>query len=309
MKIVFMGTPPFAVPSLRQLATSRHEVVAVLTNPDRRQGRGRKAAPPAVKVAALDLGLGLIQHHDLLSTELAAQLASLQPDLFAVVAFSILPDHLLAIPRLGAINLHPSLLPRYRGAAPIIWAVINGETTTGITTFYLNSRVDAGDLLMQGTVAIDPDETAGELERRLSARGARLLAATADGIAAGQLTPRRQTGRASPRAPKLKKEDGRIDWDRPAETVRNHIRGTNPVPGAFTEWQGRPLKIHRARRVEPAASAAPGSALEADPRVGLVVAAADGALLLQEVQPAGKGPMEGTAFVRGYGITTGAIFE
>ena len=308
MKIVFMGTPQFAVPSLSRLATSAHEIIAVVTNPDSRQGRGRKAAPPAVKVAAVDLGLEVVQQQDLNSTALANRLAALQPDLFAVVAFSILPATLLAIPRLGAINLHPSLLPAYRGAAPIIWAVINGESTTGITTFYLNARVDAGDILMQEKVAIDPDETAGELEVRLSAEGSRLVLATVDAIANGTSTPKRQTGPAFPRAPKLRKEDGRLDWDLPAERVRNHIRGANPVPGAFTQWEKGSLKILRAQRVERAALGVPGTVLTAGSREGLIVAAQDAGLILQQVQPAGKGPMEGAAFVRGYGISPGERF-
>lgn len=308
MKIVFMGTPQFAVPSLQRLATSAHEVVAVVTNPDSRQGRGRRAAPPAVKVAAVDLGLEVVQQHDLNTTDLADRLASLQPDLFAVVAFSILPAHLLAIPRCGAINLHPSLLPAYRGAAPIIWAVINGESTTGITTFYLSARVDAGDILLQEKVAIDPEETAGELETRLSAEGARLVLATVDGIANQTLTPIAQTGHALPRAPKLRKEDGRIDWNRPSETVRNHIRGANPVPGAFTEWEKGSLKILRAQRTEGFELEAPGTVLSAGTREGLIVAAQDGGLRLERVQPAGKGIMEGAAFVRGYGVSAGVRF-
>jgi methionyl-tRNA formyltransferase len=308
MKIVFMGTPQFAVPSLSRLATSAHEVAAVLTNPDSRQGRGRNVGASPVKAAAVDLGLEVVQPQDLHSSELSDRLAALQPDLFAVVAFSILPAHLLAIPRFGAINLHPSLLPAYRGAAPIIWAVINGESTTGITTFYLNARVDAGDILMQEEVAIGPEETAGELETRLSAEGARLVLITVDGIADHTVTPRPQTGNAFPRAPKLRKEDGRIDWNRPAETVRNHIRGANPVPGAFTEWEKGSLKILRARRVEGIELAAPGMVVSAGTREGLIVCAQDGGLRLDQVQPAGKGTMEGAAFVRGYGISAEVRF-
>ena len=308
MKIVFMGTPQFAVPSLSRLAASDHEIVAVVTNPDSRQGRGRRAAPPAVKAAAADLGLEVLQPQDLGSIEFADGLAALQPDLFAVVAFSILPARLLAIPRLGAINLHPSLLPAYRGAAPIIWAVINGESATGITTFYLSARVDAGDILLQEKVAIDPDETAGELEARLSVAGSPLLLATVDGIADGTLTPKPQAGPAFPPAPKLRKEDGRIDWDRPAAKVRNHIRGSNPVPGAFTEWEKGLLKILRAQRVDGAAPGVPGTVLTADPREGLIVAAQDAGVLLQQVQPAGKEPMDGAAFVRGCGISPGGRF-
>ena len=308
MKIVFLGTPPFAVPSLQCLAASDHDVVAVVTNPDRQQGRGRRVAQPVVKATALDLGLNLIQEADLCSPVLAEDLKRLQPDLFAVVAFSILPEKLLAIPSSGAVNLHPSLLPAYRGAAPIIWAVINGETTTGITTFYLSARVDAGDILLQETVSIGTDETAGELEARLSVEGAQLLLETVDGIAGGSLVPRKQKSRAFPRAPKLRKEDGRIDWDRPVEAIRNHVRGTNPVPGAFTIWENESLKVLRVQHIEQPVSELPGTIVMADPRNGLIVATNDGGLLLQEVQPAGKTTMDGAAFVRGHGILAGSVF-
>jgi methionyl-tRNA formyltransferase len=236
---------------------------------------------------------------------LAAALAALAPDLFVVVAFSILPGKLLAIPRLGSVNLHPSLLPAYRGAAPIIWAVVNGEQETGISTFQLNPRVDAGDILLQRRVGIGPDETAGELEARLCQTGAEMVVETVDGLEDGTLSARPQDPEGTTRAPKLDKEDGRIDWQRPAAAIRNQIRGMNPVPGAFTTWQGQPLKIHRAERAD--GVGAPGTVLSADDRQGPVVACGEGALLLTEVQPAGKAAMEGTAFARGYPIAAGAL--
>jgi methionyl-tRNA formyltransferase len=308
VRIVFMGTPDFAVPTLQRLAASRHEIAAVLTNPDRPAGRGRQPQAPPVKDAALVLGLDVLQTADLSDPELAAQLNAYSPDLFAVVAFSILPPALLALPPRGSVNLHPSLLPAYRGAAPIIWAVINGEEETGITTFHLNERIDAGDILLQRQVCIGPEETAGELDARLRQLGADLIVETIDGLEAGGLAPQPQPRRAASRAPKLAKEDGRIDWTRSTSAVFNLIRGTNPVPGAFTEWSGSLLKIHRARVLENAQRQIPGSVLAADARDGLVVATGDGALALTEVQPAGRAKMEARAFVRGHALESGARF-
>ena len=305
MKLIFMGTPDFAVPSLQHLATSRHSVLAVVTNPDRPRGRGRKPAPPPLKKAALDMDLEVLQPESPGDPALAPRLEAYRPDLFAVVAFSILPPALLAIPRYGSVNLHPSLLPAYRGAAPIIWALINGETETGLSTFLLNERVDAGGILLQQRIAIGPDETAGELDDRLRQAGAKLLVETVNQLEQG-LEPRPQDDAQVSRAPKLSREDGRIHWDRPTEQVRNLIRGTHPVPGAFTEWAQGPLKVHRARSLDTDLRGAPGTVLAADPHQGLVVAAGDGALLLTEVQPAGRSRMEGVAFVRGYHIAVGA---
>ena len=300
-----MGTPQFAIPTLQALAESRHQLAAVVTNPDRPQGRGRQLAPPPVKECAQTLGIDVLQPASIRDSGLAEALAALAPDLFVVVAFSILPGKLLAIPRLGSVNLHPSLLPAYRGAAPIIWAVVNGEQETGISTFQLNPRVDAGDILLQRRVGIGPDETAGELEARLCQTGAEMVVETVDGLENGTLSARPQDPEGTTRAPKLDKEDGRIDWQRPAAAIRNQIRGMNPVPGAFTTWQGQPLKIHRAERAD--GVGAPGTVLSADDRQGPVVACGEGALLLTEVQPAGKAAMEGTAFARGYPIAAGAL--
>jgi len=295
-----MGTPRFAVPSLKALAQSRHQVVAVVTNPDRPQGRGRQLASPPVKEQALKLGLEIVQPATIDDPALAAALAAHTPDLFVVVAFSMLPRHLLAIPRFGSINLHPSLLPAYRGAAPIIWAVANGEKETGITTFQLNSRIDAGHILLQCRFAIGCDETAGELEARLCVEGAKMVVATVDGLEDGRLSGRPQGTNGVSRAPKLVKEDGQIDWHQPAERVHNLVRSMNPVPGAYTHWHGKTLKIHRTQYA--AGHGVPGTVLCADGRRGLTVACGEGALQLIQVQPAGRAVMEGTAFVRGYPI-------
>ncbi len=304
MNVVFMGTPHFAVPTLERLAGSHHEVRAVVTNPDRPKGRGRKVAAPPVKESALQLGLPVIQPPSAGDPGLHAQLAALSVDLFVVVAFSILPKALLEIPRIGSVNLHPSLLPAYRGAAPIVWAVANGETETGISTFLLNPRIDAGDILMQRRVAIGPDETAGELEARLCPLGADMVLETVNGLENDALQPLPQDSRGVTRAPKLSKEDGRIDWHQPVAHVYNRIRGFNPFPGSFTTYEGQPLKIHRAHPVN--GTGAPGQVLKADARDGLIVACGEGALCLTSVQPAGKAPMASTAFLLGHTMAAGA---
>ncbi|MFH1566907.1 MAG: methionyl-tRNA formyltransferase [Gemmatimonadota bacterium] len=305
MNVVFLGTPHFAVPSLRRLAASRHRILAVVTNPDRPRGRGRHLAPPPAKEAALELGLPVLQPESPRQPGLAEQLAGLGADAFAVVAYSILPRRLLAVPPAGAVNLHPSLLPRYRGAAPIVWALFAGETETGITTFYLNPRVDAGDLLLQERVGIGPDETAGELEARLAELGADLVVRTFDGLDDGTLAPQPQSDAGATRAPKLSRQDGRLDWTWPAAVLHNRVRGANPVPGAYTGWRGDALKVHRSAPCDGVAGAAPGTVLQADGRDGLVVAAGRGALRLLEVQAPGKAATDGPAFVRGYRIAAG----
>ena len=303
MRVVFLGSPAFAVPSLERLAASRHEVAAVVTNPDRAAGRGRRLRPPPVKVAAETLGLPILQPASPRQPDLPEQLAVVEPDAFAVIAFSILPKRLLAVPRLGSVNVHPSLLPAYRGAAPIIWALFDGCTETGISTFLLNPSVDAGDILLQERVAIDPDETAGELEARLAVDGAELLLRSLDGLEDGTLEPQPQIGTGSTRAPKLTRQDGQIDWTWPAERVRNRVRGANPMPGAFTSWSGSGLKVHRAQ-ISPG-EGTPGTVLIADGRDGIVVACGRGALRLTQVQPEGRPRMMADAFVRGYRLAVG----
>lgn len=305
MKLIFMGTPDFAVPSLEQVAKSGHELVGVVTRPDMPRGRGRKQMPPGVKVTAQDLGVPILQPVSLKDPAFQASLRELDADLFVVVAFLILPKAVLAIPKQGSVNLHPSLLPKYRGAAPIQWAVIRGETETGITIFQLSPRVDAGDMLLQEKVAIGSEETAGALYERMKEMGASLLVKAIDGIANGTVVPVSQSDEGVTRAPKLDKEDGRIDWSADAETVRNLIRGTNPFPGAFTVWRGTLLKVHRAVAVE--GLGAPGQVIEADPKRGIMVGTGSGQVRLEEVQPAGKKRMNGADFVKGYGIDVGEM--
>ena len=306
MKLVFMGTPDFAVPSLERLAACGHEIAAVVTRPDRPQGRGRKLAPPPVKTAAHRLGLPVMQPCSLEATDLLDRLRRVNADLFVVVAFVILPRAVLKIPAFGSVNLHPSLLPKYRGAAPINWAIIRGETETGISVFRLAKRVDAGDLLFQQPVGIGPDETAGELSDRLRILGANALAAVVNGLERDELTSEPQPNAGVTRAPRLAKEDGRIDWTGSAASIRNLVRGTNPFPGAFTTWRGEYLKVHRAAIAR--GGGLPGEVVVADGRKGCVIAAGDGTVALEEVQPAGKRRLSGAELVRGYRLEAGEIF-
>ncbi|MCY3763422.1 MAG: methionyl-tRNA formyltransferase [Gemmatimonadetes bacterium] len=308
MKLLFMGTPEFAVPSLRRLAASRHEVAAVVTNPDRPRGRGRRTSPAAVKAAAAELGLPCLQPESVAEPGLPETLSACGCDLFVVVAFSILPDELLAVPPMGAINLHPSLLPAYRGAAPVPWTLFNGEGETGVTTILLDSRVDAGDILLQKRVAVARDETAGELEGRLAELGGKLVVATIDGLESGEVHPRPQPSAGASRAPKLSREHGRLIWSLPTESVRNRIRGANPVPGAFTTWRDRILKIHRAHACDETPEGPAGTVLAADGETGLVVSTGDGALAVDEIQPSGRNRMTGEAFLRGYQMQPGDRF-
>jgi methionyl-tRNA formyltransferase len=306
MKLVFMGTPQFAVPSLRALAGSRHEIAAVVTNPDRPAGRGRKVTAPPIKPVSEELELELVQPPSLRDPEFIDQLSQLGADLFVVVAFSILPRSLLRLPMVGSVNLHPSLLPAYRGAAPIVWALFNGDTETGVTSFLLTPRVDAGDVLIQERVAIQEDETAGELEVRLRELGARVLVNSIDGLEDGTVKPVPQSAQGLSQARKLTKEDGRIDWKQPSAQIHNLIRGANPTPGAFCDWQGgQTLKIHRSKSRPGPCVSAPGTVVAADEGSGLQVATGDGALELTQVQPAGKPSMDAAAFLRGHQVTVG----
>ena len=309
MRVVYMGTPAFAVPSLEALIERpEHEVAGVVTGPDRPKGRGLKTASSPVKETALRHGIPIWQPEKLRDPGFLDALRSLDAGLFVVVAFRILPDELLAIPPCGTINLHPSLLPRYRGAAPIQWAVMNGDEVTGVTTFLVERRVDAGDILCQETVPIGPEETAGELHDRLSRAGADLLLRTVDRVADGQIGPHPQRGEATP-APKISREDGRIDWQLPARAIHNRVRGLNPVPMAFTTWRGQRLRIMASQPVclEGEEGRPPGEIVSADERRGITVQTGEGGLRLAMVQPEGRSRIEGAEFVRGYRPAAGEL--
>jgi len=302
-----MGTPEFAVPSLLKLAGGPHRVVSVVTAPDKPSGRGLKLTPTPVKRAALDIGVPVMTPVRLKAPSFIASLASMEPDLITVVAFRILPKEVFSIPVMGTVNLHPSLLPKYRGPAPINWAIINGERETGVTTFFINENVDAGDIILQRRVEIGEDETAGELHDRLMHIGAELLAETVDLIAQGKAKVIRQPAEAPSRAPKLSREDGLIDWSQPSQRVRNFVRGMTPYPGAYTFLGGKMLKISRIEISGEGPAGPPGEIADASPKEGIYVNTGDGIVRITQLQPEGGRVMTGAEFVRGHRISPGEV--
>ena len=317
MRIVFLGTPEFAVPSLAALAR-RCDVALVLTQPDRPKGRGRHLAEPPVKALARSLDLPVLQPETLDEQQMRPHFERAGAEAAVVVAYGLkIPDWLLALHPRGAINVHGSLLPAYRGAAPVNRAIVNGDVETGVTTMLLASRMDAGPVLMQRRTAIGPAETAGEVTARLAELGAGLLVVTLDGLASGIVLPREQDETLATFAPKLKKEDGLVDWKRGAREIVNLVRGVNPWPGAYTHLDGRPLKIWQAAvAARPAAAAAPTSSSAAVPGTivaaslneGLTVACGHGeTVALLNVQTEGKKPLTAPEFLRGHGVAAGAV--
>src|SRR3984957_7991335 len=260
-RIIFMGPPEFAVASLDAILTAGYHVVAVITAPDKPAGRGMQLTVSAVKKNALEKGLKSLQPEKLKNPEFLEELRSLAADLQIVVAFRMLPEVVWDMPPMGTVNLHGSLLPQYRGAAPINWAVINGETETGVTTFKLQQDIDTGSILLQDRFPIGPSETAGEVHDRMKEIGARLLVRTIAGLVAGTLTATPQENPAGLRhAPKIFTETSRIDWARPTDEIYNLIRGLSPFPAAFTTLDGKLLKIYRSEKEKPAASPVASSA-------------------------------------------------
>ncbi len=308
MRVVFMGSGAFAVPSLEALVGAGHEIAAVVTQPDRAKGRGRALTPPPVKPAAQRHGLPLLQIERVKEPEAQQRLRALRPRLQIVVAFGqILPRSVIEMAPLGTVNVHASLLPRFRGAAPIQWAVASGETETGVTTMLIDEGLDTGPTLLSRALAIGVEETAEELAPRLARLGAELLLETVRGLADGTLTPTPQDEARATRAPILRKEDGRIDWTRPAREIGWRVRGFTPWPGAFTFFEGGLLKVRRAAPltdVVPASS--PPGTLIATSRDDLTVACgAASALRLLEVQPESRRPMSAGAWAAGARIHPG----
>lgn len=302
MKILFLGSGTLACPPLRLLLERpRDEVTAVVTRPERPKGRHLKMAPCPLKAFADRAGVSVLTPDKPNDPEVVARLAADRPDVLVVVAYGkFLKADLLAVPRLGALNIHPSLLPRYRGAAPIQWAVASGDAKTGVSILYVTEQMDAGDILAQETTPIEEDDTAVTLEARLAETGAVLLGRVLDRLAAGDTAGRKQNEDEVVFAPKLTKEDGRIDWSLSARAIRNQVRGFQPWPGAFCEapeGSGRMLALH-AVRLE-AGEGSPGQILSED-RDGLLVATGGGALRLLQVQPAGRVLMSGGDFCRGF---------
>jgi methionyl-tRNA formyltransferase len=295
-KVVFMGSPEFALPSLQALAKN-YKVIGVVTQPDRPAGRGRQLTPPPVKTLALSLGIEVIQPEKLRQPETQEKLRTWSPDLIVVTAFGqILRQNVLDLPRCGCVNVHASLLPRWRGAAPIQAALLNGDSLTGATIMKMDPGIDTGPILSQRQIQILPEDTTESLALRLAQAGADLLIETLPAYLSGRLHPQPQDESQATYAPMLTKEEGALDFSQPAVTLVNRVRAYNPWPGAAIQWAGQPLKVHRARAVS-APITRPGERGVID---GLpAVAAADGWLLLEEIQPAGKRAMNGSTFLLG----------
>ena len=284
LNIVYMGTPDFAVPPLQALQANGHRVMAVVTQPDRPKGRGRRLTPPPVKKTAAALGIPVLQPETVRTDAFHQKMKELVPDLFVVVAFGqILPQSLLDIPAIGAINVHASLLPSYRGAAPIQWAIINGDRETGVTTMMMDKGMDTGDILLMDKTAIGADETAAELHDRLNEMGAAILIKTLARLQDESLKRTPQDHERATYAPMLKKKDGEVDWSLPAERIECQIRGMTPWPGVFTFSDGMRLKIYKARVLEREISVPPGTILECMPGE-LRVATGKSALAISEIQ-------------------------
>ena len=304
-RALFFGTPAFSVPCLDALVGVA-EVVGVVCQPDKPVGRGLTLTPPPVKVRATELGLPVAQPTKLKSGDFPDWMRAQNADVALVVAYGrILPQAILDTPRLGCINVHASLLPKYRGAAPITWAVVRGETESGVTLMQMDAGMDTGAMLELYPTPIGEDETAGELGDRLSAIGARAVREGLPKYVAGGYTPIAQDGAGATMAPMLKKEDGVIDWSKPARAVHDHVRGMSPWPGAQTLVKGKLLKVHATKRSEFARpGAAPGEVLVAD-KSGVLVACGEGAVELLRVQLEGKKAVRGADWVAGRGVTEG----
>jgi len=308
-RIIFFGTPSFAIATLRHLLQGPDEVIAVVTQPDREKGRGRKVIPSPVKELSLQHGLTLLQPEKVREEAFQEKIKSLQPELFVVVAYGqILPKSLLQIPEHGAVNVHASLLPKYRGAAPIPWAILKGEKVTGVTTMMMDEGMDTGDILLQTEIPIGEEETSETLHDRLALSGAQLLLETVKEIKAGNVHPISQDHSKATHAPPLKKEDGRIDWSKEGKEINRQVRALNPWPGAFTEWNGQLLKIYRGEVREKRSVGKAGVVAW----VGLdfiEVETGGGFFLIKEVQLEGKRRMSVREFLAGHPIPVGTVFR
>lgn len=305
MKIVFMGTPDFAVPCLEALIKSGYDVCGVFTQPDKPKGRGYALAPPPVKVTALENNIPVYQPTTLKDGEALTILNELSPDCIVVVAYGkILPKDILDLPRYGCINVHASLLPKYRGAAPIQWSVINGETETGVTTMYMDVGLDTGDMIMKKSCEIGENETAGQLHDKLSSLGAQLIVDTVKALENGSATREKQDDSQSCYSPMLDKSLCRIDWNQSAQQVHNKVRGLSPWPVAVASINGKKVKIHQT--VKCADSGTPGEIISLSP---LTVACGCGSVIINELQLEGKKRMDSGSFLNGHKLSIGDKFE
>jgi len=299
VRLIFLGTPAFAVPTLERIVEAGHQVVRVVTQPDRPSGRGQRAAAPPVKQAAERLGIPMYQPERVRRPEAVEHLRALAAEAMIVVGYGqIIPQNIIDLAPRGIINVHASLLPKYRGAGPIQWAILNGETRTGVTTMQIDAGLDTGDMLLKAETEIGPDENAVELGARLAAMGADLLVKTLAGLERGAIVPEKQDASQASYAPMLKKEDGLVDWGQTAETIHNRVRGLQPWPGASTSFRGQTLHIWKSRVADMA-----GAAGRFVARKPPVVACGGGALELVEVQLEGRKRMSAADFANGQRLT------
>jgi methionyl-tRNA formyltransferase len=306
VKLVFCGTPAFAVPTLRAVVAAGHDVALVLTQPDRAVGRSQELQAPPIKLAALELGIPVAQPEKIKTNlELRSQLEAIAPDAILIVAYGrIIPQWMLDIPPHGNINLHGSLLPKYRGAAPIQWAMAEGEAITGVTTMRIDAGLDTGDMLLAQIVPIALKATSADLFESLSAVGAKLMVKTLRRLAEGEVSPDPQNHALATLAPILKREDGLIDFTRPARSIYDRWRGFQPWPGAYSTLRGKKLIVSRMRRIDEHSSQAPGTLLVRGDEL-LVVCAENTVLALEEVQLEGKRRMTAAEFLRGFQLKDG----
>ena len=324
LNIIFMGTPDFAKESLEAIYNEGHNIIAVITNPDRPKGRGMKMIASPVKEFCIQKSIPVLQPEKI--KDIKDTLIQLNPDLFCVVAYGkILPKDILEIPKLGSVNVHASLLPKYRGAAPIQWAVLNGEKTTGVTTMFMDEGMDTGDIILKQEVEIGENETTGELWERLSKIGGRLLIETVDKIEKG-IAPREKQGNDFTLAPMLKKEISKIDWEnKTAQEIKNQVRGLNPIMGAYTTYNGKKIKIWKADKIETQNFAEEhpefknhidrlrnimgGTIIFSDSKKGLYVKAKNDIIIIQEVQGENSKKMNIQDFLRGNPLKMGEVLE
>ncbi len=306
MRIVFFGTPSFAVPSLDALIKSGKSIAAVVTQPDKRKGRGHLLSQSPVKEVAMSKGIQVLQPLTMRDEDFLNILMDIKPEIIIVVAYGkIIPKRILELPKYNCINVHASLLPKYRGAAPIQWSLINGEEVTGITTMLMDEGVDTGDILLQGEIKIDIDDTSETLGRKLSELGAGLLLKTIEGIADNSITPKPQTGEPS-YASVIKKEDGRIDWSKTAVELFNFVRGMYPWPVAYCHLNGERIKLIK---VKPADGEGKSGRIEKARKDELLIGTGNGLLLIRELQPEGKKVMTVSAFLQGRNIKEGTFTD
>ncbi len=308
-RLIFMGTPDFAIPSLRKLfGSGRYEMMCV-TQPDQPSGRGLNLTPCACKVLAHELGFEVFCPERVSRREPRQVLSAFRPDFIVTVAFGqLLKEPVLDIPKIACVNVHPSLLPKYRGPSPINWPIIRGDKKTGVTTMIMDKGMDTGDILLQKTTSIGDEETAADLYRRLSTMGADLLLETLIGLENGTLRPTKQEHDEATYAPKLTKKDGLIDWSKDPTTLVNYVRGLVPWPGTYTYYLGRILKIAKLKHAEPPAGsldAPPGTVIAASPKQGLIVKTDPGAVSIELLQPPGKRKMTAKDFLAGHKVRVG----